>query len=194
MRAYRVVPRRDRKTVLSSEPRSRSGSCLCLHDPCFPRRNGQHGSAIRGAHVRPQSTQPNVRPPRCALPGYPARSMLAVGPAHSHEVWIKGRLAGSLVPALRPAYSPPGVACAHRPRAVASPAADGRRRPDQRPFCAARQQSESWPVNHSSGWPTPLPCGINNRWSRCLIRENIESRKSRRVPVAHFGSSARSAP
>jgi hypothetical protein len=25
--------------------------------------------------------------------------MLVVGPAHSHEVWIKGRLAGSLVPA-----------------------------------------------------------------------------------------------
>jgi hypothetical protein len=118
MRAYRVVPRRDRKTVLSSEPRSRSGSCLCLHDPWFPRRSGQrtrrqHGSAIRGAHVRPQSTQPNVRPPRGALPGYPARSMLAVGPAHSHEVWIKGRFAGSLVPALRPAHSPPGVACAH---------------------------------------------------------------------------------
>jgi len=75
MRAYRIVPRRDRTTVLSSEPRSRPGPCLCLHDPCSARRDGQrtrgqHGSAIRSAHVRPQSTQPNVGPPRCALPGY----------------------------------------------------------------------------------------------------------------------------
>jgi len=90
MRAYRIVPRRDRTTVLSSEPRSRPGPCLCLHDPCSARRDGQrtrgqHGSAIRIAHVRPQSTQPNVGPPRCALPGYPTRSMLAVGPAHSGD-------------------------------------------------------------------------------------------------------------
>jgi hypothetical protein len=173
MRADRVVPRRDRTTVLSGEPGSRFGSCLRLHDPCFPRRNGkrtrrQHGPAIRGAHVRARSTRLNVRPPRCALPGYPVRSMLLVGPAHSHEVWIKGWLAGSLVPAFRPAHIPRGVASAHRPRAAASPVADGRRRPDNLPFRAARQQSESWPVNHSSGWPTPLPCGINNTWSRCL--------------------------
>lgn len=97
--AHRVVPRRDRTTVLSGEPRSRSGSCVRLPDPCR-----QHGPAIRGAHVRARSTQPNVTPAHCALPGYPARSMLVVDSAHSHEVWVKGRLAGSLVPALRPAH------------------------------------------------------------------------------------------
>jgi hypothetical protein len=99
MRAHRVVPRRDRTTVLSGEPRARSGSCVRLPDPCR-----QHGPAIRGAHVRARSTQPNVTPAHGALPGYPARSMLVVDSAHSHEVWIKGRLAGSLVSALRPAH------------------------------------------------------------------------------------------
>jgi hypothetical protein len=68
MRAYRVVPRRDRKTVLWGEPRSRSGSRLRLHDPCFPRRygkrtRGQHGPAIRGTHVRARSTEPNIDHP-----------------------------------------------------------------------------------------------------------------------------------
>jgi len=56
MRAHRVVPRRDRTMVLSGEPRSRSGSCVRLPDPC-----SQHGPAIRGAHVRARSTQPNVK-------------------------------------------------------------------------------------------------------------------------------------
>jgi hypothetical protein len=120
MRAHRVVPRRDRTTVLSGEPRSRSGSCLRLPDTCR-----QHGPAIRGAHVRARSTQPNVRPAHCVLPGYPARRMLVVDSAHSHEVWIKGRLAGSLVPALRPAHggssgrSPPPASPRRPPRPCA---------------------------------------------------------------------------
>jgi hypothetical protein len=105
MRAHRVVPRRDRTTVLSGEPRSRSGSCLRLPDTCR-----QHGPAIRGAHVRAWSAQPDVTPAHGVLPGYPARRMLVVDSAHSHEVWIKGRLAGSLVPALRPAHGGSSVA------------------------------------------------------------------------------------
>jgi hypothetical protein len=70
---------------------------------------------------------------RCALPGYPARSMLAVGPAHSHEVWIKGRFAGSLVPALRPAHSPP----ASRLRIVVH---------EQRPYLRGIPNPKSHPI------------------------------------------------
>jgi hypothetical protein len=55
-----------------------------------------------GAHVRARSTQPNVRSVACVLPGSPARSMLVLDSAHSHEVWIKGRSRGVWFPRSAP--------------------------------------------------------------------------------------------
>jgi len=83
------------------------GWCLRLHDPCFPRRNGkrtrrQHGPAIRGAHARPRSTQPNVRPPHCALPGIPSTEHAAGGSSSLSRGLDQGAARGEFGPRVPP--------------------------------------------------------------------------------------------
>jgi hypothetical protein len=95
------------------------------------------------AHVWARSTQPNVRSPRCALPGYPARSMLVAGPAHLSRGLDQGVDRGEFGPRAPPRSFAAGLASAHRFRAVAPPVVDGCRQP----FRAARK----------AGWRTIFP-------------------------------------